>query len=361
MKSEELLIEFSVLASKYFVLKPSSSNSNEYLTSLLYKITENDKFSVNNFEKYFNNNHKTLNKISEEDLTKLDEFSKRIRTLVPFEKQIYFLLFFSYNNQFNLNNTSIELFSILSKKINIPEYALENIFTLYDINYTKVFKYPIIYIQNDPINLSLLVEGNIYLNIITKDCNIEVVKATNESFFIINKSQYPVLLNKQKLISNAVYVLNEYDHISFNNEKIDFQKIFKMNTIKEELPNIILTETESTPFIYFNASSNKFEIIGKSVPADSIAFFNPILIWLDKYINVKPKNAHLLFHLEYFSTASSKFILEILRRFETLYSNGTLVQIDWLYTEYDEDLKEAGENFAEIIEAPFNILITNKD
>ena len=54
-----------------------------------------------------------------------------------------------------------------------------------------------------------------------------------------------------------------------------------------------------------------------------------------------------------FNTASSKLLLDILMILEEMKDNGHDVLIKWHYPEEDEDMEEAGEEYADIVEVPF--------
>ncbi len=56
-----------------------------------------------------------------------------------------------------------------------------------------------------------------------------------------------------------------------------------------------------------------------------------------------------MFKLEYFNTASSKLILDVLSNLEDIEG----MTIVWYYHEDDEDMQEAGEEFSELVELPF--------
>jgi len=55
----------------------------------------------------------------------------------------------------------------------------------------------------------------------------------------------------------------------------------------------------------------------------------------------------------YFNTASSKMILDIMMKFEEMYQDGKDVLIRWFYPEDDEDMQEAGEEYADMVDVPF--------
>lgn len=107
--------------------------------------------------------------------------------------------------------------------------------------------------------------------------------------------------------------------------------------------------TEDTPKIILDKASGVFEISGRSLPEDSAEFYEPVLNWLDSYRTQPNPKTVFNFKLEYFNTASSKLILDILSKLEEIEG----VSIAWYYHEDDEDMQEAGEEFSELVELPF--------
>ncbi|MBQ5513471.1 MAG: SiaC family regulatory phosphoprotein, partial [Bacteroidales bacterium] len=55
----------------------------------------------------------------------------------------------------------------------------------------------------------------------------------------------------------------------------------------------------------------------------------------------------------YFNTASSKLLLDILMKLEQLSEDGNDVLVRWYYPEDDEDMQEAGEEYSDIVDVPF--------
>ncbi|MCG8476383.1 MAG: DUF1987 domain-containing protein [Cytophagales bacterium] len=112
---------------------------------------------------------------------------------------------------------------------------------------------------------------------------------------------------------------------------------------------IKLEGTEDTPRILLDQKNGIFEISGRSLPEDSAEFYQPILEWLRAYSESANDKTEFVFKLEYFNTASSKLILDILTALEEV-ENSSIV---WCYHEDDEDMEEAGEEFSELVEIPF--------
>ncbi len=114
--------------------------------------------------------------------------------------------------------------------------------------------------------------------------------------------------------------------------------------------------TPKTPRIHFSPAEGNFEISGKSIPENSIEFYQPVYDWLDQYSKEPGKNTPVKIQLEYFNTSSSKCLLDVFRKLETLQKSGkSNVTITWMYEEEDEDMMEAGDDYATIVGVPFKI------
>lgn len=124
-----------------------------------------------------------------------------------------------------------------------------------------------------------------------------------------------------------------------------------MNVIK-------LEATEDTPKIVLDAANNVFEISGRSIPEDSATFYKPILEWIDLYGSKPNPKTNFIFNLEYFNTSSSKLILDILTKLESLHQNGNDMVIVWCYREDDEDMQDAGQEYSELVQIPFELKVT---
>ena len=59
------------------------------------------------------------------------------------------------------------------------------------------------------------------------------------------------------------------------------------------------------------------------------------------------------FKLEYFNTASSKLILDVLTKLEDVKNSGKAITVLWYFYDDDEDMEEAGEEFSELVDLEF--------
>ena len=114
--------------------------------------------------------------------------------------------------------------------------------------------------------------------------------------------------------------------------------------------------TNITPSIKFDAESGVLDLKGRSIPENSLEFYQPIYNWLDAYVESPQEKTVVNVHLDYFNTSSSKCILDILKRVDKLDENGKDVLVKWYYDENDEDMMESGEDYMDLLEAPFELI-----
>ena len=119
------------------------------------------------------------------------------------------------------------------------------------------------------------------------------------------------------------------------------------------METIKIAGTEDTPNVILDAENEIFEISGRSLPEDVASFYDPILNWLDEYSEGPNEKTIFNFKLVYFNTASSKLLLDILMKLEEIHESGNEVLIRWYYPEEDEDMEEAGEEYSDIVDVPF--------
>jgi len=119
------------------------------------------------------------------------------------------------------------------------------------------------------------------------------------------------------------------------------------------METIKIQGTEDTPKVTLDKEKEIMEISGRSLPEDVASFYEPILSWLDEYAQSPNKKTVFNFKLVYFNTASSKLLLDILMKLEEIHEAGHDVLIRWHYPEDDEDMEEAGEEYSDIVDVPF--------
>lgn len=113
--------------------------------------------------------------------------------------------------------------------------------------------------------------------------------------------------------------------------------------------------TQDTPYVLLDKEKGQFVLKGLSLPEDAVGFYKPILAWLDEYAKNPNPITEISIHLEYFNTASSKQLIQILLFLEKL-NQKTKVIVKWYYRDIDDDMKELGQEYSEIIKIPFELV-----
>jgi len=122
------------------------------------------------------------------------------------------------------------------------------------------------------------------------------------------------------------------------------------------MKSLIIEGTPKTPTIRFDSKAGQFEIKGRSIPENSVEFYKPLVDWLEIYKDEPLPKTTVEIKLEYFNTSSSKCILEVFKKLETIHKAQNAVEVNWYYEEDDEDMLEAGEDYESIIRMPFKMI-----
>lgn len=110
-----------------------------------------------------------------------------------------------------------------------------------------------------------------------------------------------------------------------------------------------LAGTDETPAVVLDKKRGTFQITGRSIPVDAAQFYEPVIDWVQRYGQEPNPTTHMTFRFEYFNTASAKQILDLLYALEKIKG----ASVEWYFDEEDEDMEEAGQEFAELVKIPF--------
>ncbi len=110
-----------------------------------------------------------------------------------------------------------------------------------------------------------------------------------------------------------------------------------------------INRTDETPLLEWSPKSFTFDIIGISVPKNAKLFYEPILEWIEGYVEDIKNKIIINIDLDYFSTQSLVWLIKILKKFEKIESI-----VNWSWDE--ENIKECGEDISTIINIKFNLI-----
>ena len=123
-----------------------------------------------------------------------------------------------------------------------------------------------------------------------------------------------------------------------------------------------IKSTNTTPEINYNAETGILELSGKSLPTNSIDFYEPVFNWANTFFNSAdvPSNFTLEFKIDYYNTSSSKQIAKFFRIIETSLAS-EIVTINWFYDEEDIDMLDSGQRFDKLMKVNFEFSINPED
>ena len=119
---------------------------------------------------------------------------------------------------------------------------------------------------------------------------------------------------------------------------------------------LVLASTDDTPEIILNKAESVFEINGRSLPEDIIQFYSPVFSWFEKYVADPNEETLLKVRVDYFNSASQRALNEIFTILCRIPIKGKVVNVEWHFNEDDDEMKEAGQEFAEITKLPFRYI-----
>lgn len=121
------------------------------------------------------------------------------------------------------------------------------------------------------------------------------------------------------------------------------------------MEKIQIEQTKVSPEVILDEENGVASISGESYPENAMGFYKPVFDWINHFITTKNKLS-FDFKLNYFNTSSSKCIMDILDILEKYHAEDGEVNVKWHYQEDDDDMLESGEEFADDLELPFELI-----
>ena len=119
---------------------------------------------------------------------------------------------------------------------------------------------------------------------------------------------------------------------------------------------LIISGTEDTPEVIFNKKEGTFQINGRSLPEDVIEFYAPVFSWLEQYVANPNEETKFKVKIDYFNSASQRAINEIFNILTRINLKGKKVFVEWYFYQDDDEMREAGQEYAEITNLNFQYI-----
>lgn len=112
------------------------------------------------------------------------------------------------------------------------------------------------------------------------------------------------------------------------------------------MENLILSATNVTPAVNFDAVQHQFTLSGASFPENPKNFYMPLLDWVKRYFAQLPEDCEVVFTFDfaYFNSGSSRMLFEL---FDVLnqqaFNQATPIDVYWKYDAEDDNMLEYGQ------------------
>ena len=121
------------------------------------------------------------------------------------------------------------------------------------------------------------------------------------------------------------------------------------------LQHLKLDAGEDTPFVDFDAETGLLQINGRALPEDAHAFFSPLQNWLENYSSAPAKQTVIDLKIDYFNSAATRYIFNILMDLENLAGSGNDVKVVWHFKKDDEMIAAKGEELQSMLDLTFDM------
>ncbi|MCG3166406.1 MAG: hypothetical protein POELPBGB_02185 [Bacteroidia bacterium] len=113
------------------------------------------------------------------------------------------------------------------------------------------------------------------------------------------------------------------------------------------MEKLVIEKTDTTPEIIFDPLQGVLKITGRSIPLNPKRFYEPVLDWINSYTQQAKQETVLDVYMDYFNTASTFLITDIIRQLKNGL-NGKSLTVNWYHDAGDDDVLEIAGNMESV-------------
>lgn len=121
------------------------------------------------------------------------------------------------------------------------------------------------------------------------------------------------------------------------------------------LHRLQLDASEDTPVVDFDHETGVLKITGRALPEDAHSFFSPLQEWVEGYVDAPAPNTVVDLKIDYFNSAATRYIFNILMELEELAAAGREIKVIWNFNKEDEMIAAKGEELESMLDIPFEM------
>ena len=122
------------------------------------------------------------------------------------------------------------------------------------------------------------------------------------------------------------------------------------------MENIHIHASENTPEIKFDFNTGDLSIVGRSIIKSCPDFYNELLRAIDVYSSNPCPVTTVHIQLDYFGDFTSRALLEIFKKLESIHLKKSDVSINWYYFYEDKVMRETGMDYEYLLNIPFHLV-----
>jgi hypothetical protein len=113
------------------------------------------------------------------------------------------------------------------------------------------------------------------------------------------------------------------------------------------MEKLFVEKTDTTPEINFDPTEGYLKITGRSIPLNPKRFYTPVLDFITAYSKEAKEMTVLDIYMDYFNTASTFLITDIIRQLKKAL-DGKKLKVNWFHDKGDEDVLEIAGNMESV-------------
>ncbi|MCC7301503.1 MAG: DUF1987 domain-containing protein [Bacteroidia bacterium] len=127
------------------------------------------------------------------------------------------------------------------------------------------------------------------------------------------------------------------------------------SNVTQKMQTLEIKPTERTPWVIVDREFQLFYIAGNSFPDNVLEFYQPVLKWIDEYVNNPDPKMLFHFRFNYVNSSTKKLLQLIMTKLSKVHTSGKVVRVLWESKETDEDLVDMGREFALMYDFPVKV------
>lgn len=121
------------------------------------------------------------------------------------------------------------------------------------------------------------------------------------------------------------------------------------------MKNLTIPQSNASPAIDADAKAGVIRMSGDSYPENSFELFQPLIDWVQAYLQQVERPLHLELELLYLNTSSIRAMMDIFDLLEEAHAQGKPVSARWAYDAENQRVGELASEFKEDCSFPFLI------